>query len=59
MGLFELAATFDPKGRKVRLESNGTRVELTLDRDIKAVQYVGYCVKHAVTAFSPVEITPR
>jgi len=65
MALFEIEVAFDPRARKVTVKTSvpgnrelGKTIELTLDREIKSIRYVGYYVKHAVTAFSPTEIVP-
>ena len=66
MSLFEVEVTFDPRSRKVAMEARpagkpgrGETIVLTLDRDLKEIKYVGYYVKHAVTAFSPVEVVGK
>ncbi len=65
MSLFEIEVTFDPRTHRVITKTtvSGNKeldktVELTLDREIKLIRYVGYYVKHAVTAFSAVEVVP-
>ncbi len=56
---FEMVVAFDPAAGTVAMKSDGKTVKMKLRRKIKSVQYVGYCLRHAVTAFSPVEIVRR
>jgi len=55
----DLAVSFDPATRKVRLQLLGEAVETTLDRRLDRITHVGYAVHSVASEFGPVEIAVR
>ena len=54
---YELTVTVDTMSGNVTLEGGGVTVKAKLDRPIKSITHVGYCLKGTVTDFSPIEVS--
>jgi hypothetical protein len=51
----EVEVTVDLASRKVKMTLPGTTLEATLERPLKAITHVGYCVNNSVTEFGAIE----
>jgi len=52
---YELTVTVDLATGSVTLEGGGATVKAKLDRPIKSITHVGYCLKGTIVDFSPIE----
>ncbi len=52
---YELTVTVDLATGSVTLEGGGVTVKAKLDRPMSSITHVGYCLKDAITDFSPIE----
>jgi len=54
--VLELSATVDLETKKVTVTVLGQTVEAVLDRPLKSIAYVGYCIHSVASEFGPVTI---
>ena len=55
--LYELTVTVDTVSGNVTFEGGGVKVKAKLQRPMKSITHVGYCLKATVTDFSPIEVS--
>jgi hypothetical protein len=53
-----LTVTVDLDAGSVTLEGGGATVQAKLDRPMKSITHVGYCLKGTIVDFSPIEVSP-
>jgi len=49
--------TVDTVSGNVTFEGGGVKVKAKLQRPMKSITHVGYCLKATVTDFSPIEVS--
>ena len=54
---YELIVTVDLAAGNVTFEGGGATVKAKLERPIKSITHVGYCLKGTITDFSPIEVS--
>jgi hypothetical protein len=54
---YELVVTVDLASGSVILQGGGVTVNAKLDRPMKSITHVGYCLKGTVVDFSPIEVS--
>ena len=55
---YPLTVTVDLDAGSVTLEGGGATVKAKLDRPMKSITHVGYCLKGTIVDFSPIEVSP-
>ncbi len=54
---YELTVTVDLDSGRVTFEGGGAKLEAELQRPMKSITHVGYCLKGTVVDFSPIEVS--
>jgi|GEM_PF-2520037 hypothetical protein len=54
---YELIVTVDLASGSVTFQGGGATVKAKLERPMKSITHVGYCLKGTVTDFSPIDVS--
>jgi hypothetical protein len=55
--VYDLLVTVDLESGSVKFQGGGVTVEAELERPLKSITHVGYCLKGTIVDFSPIEVS--